>query len=144
MCYDIAQDGTYVTPIDHVFARFLLRILNKVDLKVLQEVAVILSVWRNSINNTYSKFEENKYLCYSRDATSARMLEIVNELVLNYIDEQEKYYEKVLTGGKLLLATKRPFHLAKFIYFFSRWLFAEKYTNSKLQINNYDAENATV
>jgi hypothetical protein len=140
----MAEDGTYIIPIDHVFARFLLRIMNKVDLKVLQEVAVILSIWRSSINNTYFKFEENRYICYSRDATCASVLEIVNELVLNYVDEQEKCYEKALVGGKLLLAAKRPFHLAKFIYFFARWLFAEKYTNSKLQINNYEAENATV
>jgi hypothetical protein len=53
----MAENGIYIIPIDHVFARFLLRIMNKVDLKVLQEVAVILSIWRSSINNTYFKFE---------------------------------------------------------------------------------------
>ncbi len=68
------------------------------------------------------------------------MLEIVNELVLHYLDQQESSFASVLTGGKLLLASKRPFHLTKFVYLFAKWLFAEKFTNSKLQLNTYEAE----
>lgn len=60
--------------------------------------------------------------------------------MLHYVDEQEASFEAVLAGGKLLQQQKRPFHLTKFVYLFAKWLFAEKYTNSKLQLNMYEAE----
>lgn len=41
----------------------------------------------------------------------------------------------------MLKSERRPFYLTKFVYLFSRWLFSEKYTNSKLQINTTGQEN---
>lgn len=136
----ITEDGTYHASIDQVFARFVQRLWGRVDLKVLQEVLVLLAIWRNSINNTYTQFEEGRYGCYSRDATCGSVLEIANDIVLRYFDEQESSFQAVLSGGKLFPPQKRPFHLTKFVYLFAKWLFAEKFTNSKLQLNTYEVE----
>lgn len=53
----MAEDGTYLASIDQVFARFIQRLMGRVDMKVLQEVVVVLTVWRSSINSTYMQFE---------------------------------------------------------------------------------------
>lgn len=59
--FAVADDGTFLVSIDQVFARFIQRLLCRIDLKVLQEVAMILTVWRNSINNTYTQFETERF-----------------------------------------------------------------------------------
>jgi hypothetical protein len=53
------------------------------------------------------------------------VLEVVNDLILNVFNENYSRFEALLQHGKLFApAQRRDFHLTKFIYLFSKWLFA--------------------
>lgn len=52
----VTESGIYNISIDRVFGRFLFKLSNRIDSKILQEIIVLLVIWRNCINSSYCKF----------------------------------------------------------------------------------------
>ena len=67
-----------------------------------------------------------------------KMLDTTNEFVLYHFDRIAKPYQSLILDGCFIGKPKREFIcLTKFMFLFGRWAFLDRYTNSKIRLNNF-------
>lgn len=55
--YNLQDTGCYRITVDQVFARFMGRLVGRVNLEILREVLTLLIIWRNCLNQHYQTFD---------------------------------------------------------------------------------------
>lgn len=104
---------------------------------MLAEVLIILHIWRKSYKNYNSEGCSEKEGKNSSE-NCLNILEIVNTLMESSFKESIPQYSSILEEHYMLDPAKPKLMdkcICKFIYLFSKWLFAEKYVNTVLGIN---------
>jgi hypothetical protein len=67
-----------------------------------------------------------------------KMLDNANEFALYHFDRLARPYRDCLPYACFLNNPRREFIcLAKFLFLFGRWAFLDRYTNSKIRLNNF-------
>jgi hypothetical protein len=66
-----------------MFGKLLSKFIGKVDKTILIELMTFLTVWKNSLNHNYQKFDTTTVIHsnYCRDASPALILESINDVI---------------------------------------------------------------
>ncbi len=66
------------------------------------------------------------------------MMDQANAFTCVYFDILSKKYKSLLKGASFIGNDKREFiGLTKFMFLFGRWAFLDRFTNSKIKLNNF-------
>lgn len=110
--------------------------MNKIDKNLLEEFVFILLLFRRYLNTYFSKDGVSKD--YTREVSGMKMLDNANEFVLYHFDRQASNYRQIFEEACFIGRSKREFIcLTKFMFLFGRWAFLDRYTNSKIKLNNF-------
>lgn len=75
---------------------------------------------------------------YTKVASGIKMLDNINEFNCYYFDIIAEPYRYLIEDGYFIGRKNREFIcLTKFMFLFSRWVFLDRYTNSKVKLNNF-------
>lgn len=111
--------------------------MNKIDKNLIEEFVFILLIFRKYLNTYFCK-EGSIVKDYTKEVSGMKMLDTANEFVLYYFDIQAKPYRSLLQEACFIGRPKREFIcLSKFMFLFGRWAFLDRYTNSKIKLNNF-------
>lgn len=133
----ILDNGIKAVTIDEIMGKFLSLLMNKIDKALLEEFTFILLIFRRYLNK-YNAKDETNLKEYTKEVSGMKMLDSANEFTLYYFDIVAKPYRQYLEETCFISRPKREFIcLSKFMFLFGRWAFLDRYTNSKIRINNF-------
>lgn len=101
------ENGIKIVAIDMIMAKFTNLLVKKIDYGLLQELVLVLLIFRKSLNYQYSRQldktqPDTPNLNFTRDSLGMRMLEHVNEFVLCYFDIFAKPYRPLIKGASFI------------------------------------------
>ena len=93
-------------------------------------------VFRKYLNTYCVKESGNKD--YTKEVSGMKMLDSANEFVLYHFDRLAGPHKSIFVDGCFIDKPRREFIcLTKFVFLFGRWAFLDRYTNSKIRLNNF-------
>lgn len=139
----INQNGIKIVVIDMIIAKFTYLLIKKIDLGLLQQLVLVLLIFRRSLNQQYSRQldktqPETPNLNFTRDSLGMRMLQHVNEFVLCYFDIFGRNYKNIVPMPSFIGRPEREYIcITKLMFLFGRWAYLERFTIFKIKMNNF-------
>lgn len=110
--------------------------MNKIDRNILVEFILVLLLFRKHLNENHIR--EGGKGEYCREGSGVKMLDTINEFLLFYFDLYLRKSGIRVSSDVFIGVKKREFIcVGKLMFLFSRWVYLERYTNSKVKINNF-------
>lgn len=108
----INENGIKIVVIDMIIAKFVYMLVKKIDFGLLQQLVLVLLIFRKSLNYQYSRQldknqPDNPNLNFTRDSLGMRMFEHVNEFVLCYFDVYVRPYRNLIKNGSFMCRPER-------------------------------------